>query len=132
MNKLNKTDLLIGGLVLIIAAIVQGFIFFRHDAEWYRNFYYILSVLGFGLLLCIGYCLVELLKRKRFIVGEVLLLCIGLTISIQQYKSAITHIVPSEDINGMNYFALIPFVVCILLSFMYNFFWRRKTDCAGN
>ena len=132
MKKLNKIDLLVGGFVLIIAVIVQGCILFRHDAGWYRNFYYILSALGFGLLLCIGYCLVEMLKRKRFIVGEVLLLCIGLIISSQQYKSAIAHIDPSEDISGMNYCVLVPFVVCILLSFVCNFFGQRKTNCAGN
>lgn len=133
MKKLNTVDLLIGALVLVLAVTVQGFVFFRHDAGWYRNFYYILSALGFGLLLCIGYCLVEMFKKKRTIVGEVLLPCIGLIISIQQYRSSIVHLDPSRAISGMNYCVLVPFGICILLSFVCHaghYFWQRTTNPA--
>ena len=135
MKKLYKIDLFISSLVLVIAVIIQGVIFFKHNAEWYRNFYYVLGAIGIGLLLFIGYYLFVMLKGKRFIVSGVVLLCAGLTISVQQYRSAITHIDPTKDISGMNYFVLVPFVICALLSmfaFLFNYLRQRKNNCAAS
>lgn len=123
MKRLNKIDMLIVSFTLISAVIIQSCIFFEHEAEWYRKFYYILSAWCIGLLFCIGYCLFAIIKSKRYLISCVLLPCIGMIISIQQYKSAIAHIDPFEKISRMNYFAFVPLVVCGLLSsaiFLYN------------
>ena len=124
MKRLNRIDILVGSLTLISAIIIQTFIFFEHDAEWYRNFYYILGAFCIAFFFCIGYCLFAIFKSKRYLVNCVLLLCIGMIVSIQQYRYAITHIDPSESMGGMNYFAFAPLVICSLLSvsvFVYAF-----------
>ena len=131
MKNLNIIEKIIGSLTLIAAIIIQSLILFEHDAEWYRNFYYVLSVISIVGLFCIGYCLFEILKFKKFMICGIIFPCIGLNFSIQQYKFAIEHIDPSEGISGMNYFVLEPFIICILLFiivFLCHYFWIKRNS----
>lgn len=135
MKRLNRIEKIIGSLTLVVAIIIQCLIFFEHGAGWYRDFYNILNVIGVGLLVCIGYCLLVMLKCKRFVISGIMFPCMGLVFSIQQYKSAIEHINPSESFRGMSYFALGPFMICIALSlivFLYNYFWTKKVASESN
>lgn len=130
MKRLNRIEKIIGSLTLFVAIIIQGLIFFEHDAGWYRAFYYILNVIGVGFLVCIGYCLFVILKCKRFVICGIMLPCMGLVFSIQKYKDAIEHINPAESFSGMSYFALGAFVLCIALSliiFLCDYFWAKKS-----
>lgn len=126
MKKLHNVDLIIDGLIIIIAVVIQGFIFFAHPTEWYRNFYYILSTVNIGLLACAAYYVFVILKNRRIMGSCVLLPCIGMIISVFQYKNTITHINPSEPIYGLNYFVLTPLVLCVFISIVIYVFLQSK------
>ena len=126
MKKLNMVDMIVDSLILIIAVVIQGVIFFAHPVEWYRNFYYALSAVSIGLLACAVYYIFAILRNRRILNSCVLLPCIGMIISVFQYKNAITHIDPSKPIYGLNYFVLTPFIICVLISMVIYLFSGTK------
>ncbi len=130
MKNLNKSDLTIGLLFFVVAIILQSLIAMRHPAEWYPKFYHALNASRILCGIYILYYLYLAIKAKKILLNYLVLPCIGLLVSIQEYIYTVSRIPPgTSNSNLAAYFMLSPFIFFTFLSisiFAYRFYKKSN------